>query len=325
MKGKTILRRFLSAIFAFGLLIHGASAACAEEYIQVVLQSGDHQLEISAPISNDNPDAVRFSLIPSAIEMIPLLLEKLFENDSDLQNLSDEFYIKYAVMNPNPQAGQSDYIKSLGVSLRDQHVNYLEVDKNINGDVVAYENSKYTKLLQSEAIDRAAKLLAELGMQRPTLVKAETCENAAAQKGFYHLVYTSSYYNRNFVDGHTSHHAQYPLVSCNISEEGIFSLNGKFLYRLSNKVEQVEIMPVVTLIPLIEPMLDIVMYDAAPLPIESITLENYSVIEEDGSFNVFPVWVLRSDESKMTGDFLKEGLHPLCLILNAESGELISF
>ena len=112
------------------------------------------------------------------------------------------------------------------------------------------------------------------------------------------------------------------MVSIAISDEGVFSVNGRFLYTMQD-AKRVE-----TALN-IEGVFDMLAFyintgllsNIAPLPVE-ISLEYISAMTVDGGYSVRPVWVLRSDPDKMRQEWAQDDMYLMNLVIYADDGTI---
>ena len=319
MKKKPLLITLLVIFIVNGLC---AVYAAAEQSVTMTLETEKNHLDINAVIADIPQDASRITLVPNAAENYIKIQQAFFPDSIDqLTDLSDEYYLRSAIISSSPVPGKSSHLYDLTVFRNDQHLIYNDIEHDMNGDCVDAVDSQFASTTREEARTSVENFLKQLDLD-VTLVKAETCENSAAKKGYYHFVYIPQYNALPLYEGATNFVA-YPEIFVDIGDNGIFGLNGKFLFDVEK--EAVTIVPIDEIIKQIDKKLDTLLAGKAFLPVTKIQLMNYSVSTDNGGFEYRPVWVLSSDKSSVADTASDSNACVPEFVFDAETGMLISY
>ena len=289
------------------------------------------RLIIDADVSGMPEDLYTFSLIPVAINKIESIIQAVYGNEaSNIQESKDgDHQLSYRLINPNAVSGTLNAFASLDIFPRDQSIAFIDYRRNINGEDVADWNAPNCNLTRDDAIEQAADFLESLGVPSPAYIEGSAVGGTGKNgRGYYRLIFTPTYHSIGFAVGVTGGGGSmlmpsYPIVSMAISDEGIFSLNGRFLYEVKNE-KRVE-SPLDSQAAVEQLILYInsgLLSNVVPLPVESIILEHFAMISADGGYTVRPAWAIRSDRGKMKMEWNQAGMYLMNLFIYADDGSI---
>ena len=337
MKKQTSKICIFSIIAMAMMLFFPANMALSESIstsvrIQKTIEGPKGQsLIIDADVSDMPEELYTFSLTPVAMSKIDSIIRAVYGNEaSDIQESKDgDYQLSYRLINQNAAPGTLNAFASLDIFPKDQSIAFIDYRRNINGEDVEDWNAPNCNLTRDDAIEQAADFLEALGVQSPVYIEGSAVRSTRQnEKGYYRLIFTPMYHSIGFAMGVTGGGGSmlmpsYPKVSMAISDEGIFSLNGRFLYEAKNE-KRVE-SPLDSQAAVEKLILYInsgLISNVAPLPVESITLEHFAMISADGGYTVRPVWAIRSDPSKMKLEWYQAGMYLMNLFIYADDGSI---
>lgn len=316
------LQTVISLLFIFLVIGFCTVHAVAEQSVKLTLKTEKNHLDINAVIPDVPQDASRVTLVPNAAQNYTKILQAFFPDSMDqLTDVSDEYYLRSAIISSSPMPGKSSYLCDLTVFRNDQHLIYDDTEHDMSGDCVDTVDSRFASITREEARIYAEEFLKQLDLD-VKLAKAETCENSKAQKGYYHFIFIPQYNSLPIYEG-TTNIVAYPQIFVDIGDNGIFSLNGKFLFDAEK--ETTTIVPIDEIIKQINQKLDLLINGKEFLPITKIELMNYSNPVDNGSFEYRPVWVLSTDKDSIAENVYGSNVYIPEFVFDAETGMLISY
>lgn len=295
--------------------------------------SNSTEIEVNASISLPNiGELYECTLRPTAIEKLPSLIATCFGKEADLVKESiDEYQYKYILINKDAPAGTLNAFATLDVFTRDQSLSFTDYRSDLNGDIINQVDAPNCNISRDQAIAMAIDYLHALGVENPVLIDAFTLKNIKeGQKGFYYMRFCPVFFNMPYAQGITSGGGSpdvrsVPVAALAISDDGVFSVNGRFLYTVVDPQKLQSILSVQGILDKVEFYLQSgLISNIAPLPIETISLEYFSSMNADGTCSLRPVWAIRADRSKMKQEWLEQGLYRINLFIYADDGTLAS-